>query len=349
MVERRLVGSRASGSVLIPLRDLQLVPQRTTVYFRPVQACRTFLFPFLFLFAHAVLAQDSLAMAEADTLFAHREWKAARKICDRIIQEGHAPARVYHLRGACNDRLGADRKQVLVDINEALLRDPHFFKALLFRSRVYDHSLMFTRAIEDFTVALTCAPDTQSLVTCYTERGTAYGSIRSFDLAIADYTRALELDTTAYAAYGRLANVLDEIGRRDEALTMQMRYVEKVPDDYSGYLNVGFYLAAVERYEEALSWYDRSREHGGDKSPQLWNNKGYAKYKLGDLKGALKDILKSLELQSWNSYAYRNLALVSIAQGEKDDACTALENALKWGFTEQYGDEVKQLYGEHCK
>jgi tetratricopeptide (TPR) repeat protein len=314
-----------------------------------VQTFRAILIPFLFLVAHRASAQDSLLIAQADTLFAHQDWKAARKIYDRIITDGDAPARAYHKRGVCKDRLGADREDVMADINEALRRDPRYFKALLFRARVYSKILMFQRSIDDLNVAMECAPDTAGLVDCLTERGTAYCDIRSFDPAIADFRRALELDSTAYAAYGRLANTLEEIGQREEALKMQIRYTELVPDDWTGYMNTGFYLGNMGRYAEALTWYDKAWEHGGATSPLIWNNRGYAKYKLGDLKGALKDIRKSLELQSWNSYAYRNLALVHIAQGKKDDACTALEDAIKWGFTEQYGDEVKQLYATHCK
>ncbi|WP_254413217.1 tetratricopeptide repeat protein [Dyadobacter diqingensis] len=41
---------------------------------------------------------------------------------------------------------------------------------------------------------------------------------------------------------------------------------------------------------------------------QLWNNRGEAKYQLGDLKEALKDFQKSVELKPFgNIRAYRNL------------------------------------------
>lgn len=318
-------------------------------YFRCVPAYRALLFSLLLLFVPATAAQDSLALAQADTLFEHQEWKAARKIYDRIIDAGDAPATAYHRRAVCNDRLGVDRELVLPDLAEALRRDPKLFKALLFRARMYKNNLMFPRAIDDLTVALTCAPDTEGVVDCLADRGSAYNSIRSFDLAIADYRQALELDTAAYYVMGRLANTLDEIGQLEEALSLQKRYVAHEPDEYTGYMNVGFYLGKAGRYEEALVWYEKAIEHGGVEYALVWNNRGYAKYKLGDLNGALKDIRKSLDLRSWNSYAYRNLALVYIAQGKKGDACTALEDALKWGFTEEHGDEVKLLYADHCK
>jgi tetratricopeptide (TPR) repeat protein len=315
-----------------------------------VQVRGAFLLPLLFLFAQHMFAQDSLAIAQADTLFAHREWKAAHTIYDRLIAQGDAAARVYHLRGVCKDRLEVDREEVMADINEALRRDPHLFNALLFRASVYMDMKMFDRAIADLDVAVEYAPDTAGLVKCLTKRGTAYYHIRVFDPSIADFNRALELDSTAYAAYGRLANTLEEIGRGEEALKMQIRYTELVPDDWSGYMNAGFYVANMGRYDEAIQWYGKALEHDkGSEAYQLWNNRGYARYKLGDLKGALKDVRKSIDMRASNAYAYRNLALIHIAQGRTDDACTALENALQWGFTAEYGDEVQELYSTHCK
>ena len=49
-----------------------------------------------------------------------------------------------------------------------------------------------------------------------------------------------------------------------------------------------------------------------------------------------------------NSYAYRNRALVNLELKQNDKACTDLEAAMKFRFTEQYGPEVKELYEQHC-
>ncbi|MBL7953082.1 MAG: tetratricopeptide repeat protein [Flavobacteriales bacterium] len=297
-----------------------------------------------------LLAQDPLQIAKADTLFAYGEWKAAHAIYDRLIAQRDADAHVHHMRGVCKDRLDMDDEEVMADINEALRLDPHLFKALLYRASVYSAMRMFDREIADLTVALEYAPDTAGLVKCFTERGTAHYSRRDFEPSIADLTRALELDSTAHAAYGRLANTLEEVGRGEEALKMQIRYTELVPEDWTGYVNAGFYLANMGRYEEALEWYAKAFERdNASESYHLWNNRGYARYKLGDMKGALKDVRKSISMKPSNAYAYRNLALIHIAEARNDDACTALEKALSQGFTAQYGDEVRDLYRTHCK
>lgn len=288
-------------------------------------------------------------MAAADTLLVHGEWKAARKLYDKVIATDTAPTIAYVRRSFCNYKTGAEWDVVFADLNEALRREPHHFESLINRGERYLDNLMFERAIEDMTEALRYASDTTGLVLCYSLRGVAYCAIRAFDAAANDLNLALELDSMYHAVYAELAHVLHELGRHEEALRMLIRYTELVPEHYVGYMNVGFCLAQAERYKEALDWYDKAEDRAGKDLALVLNNRGYAKYKLGDHQGSLKDIRKSLELMSWNSYAYRNLALVFIAQGKNDDACTALEDALKWGFTKQWGQEVQQLYNEHCK
>lgn len=294
-------------------------------------------------------AQDPATLARADTLFARKEWKTARALYDRLVNDGQATADAYFKRAVCNDRLAAGREAVLTDLGEALRRDPRHFKSLLFRSKMYYNNLMFDRSLEDLNAALDCAPDTAAIVDCLTERGSVHHAVRAFDEALLDHGRALELDSSKHAALGRMANSLESLGRTEEALRLQIRYTERVPDDYIGYMNVGFYLAKAERFQEALTWYGKAWEHGGEKSPELWNNRGYVRYRLGDLDGAMKDVRKSLKLREWNPYAHRNLALVCIAMNRTDEACTALEMALKWGFTARYGDEVQKLYAAHCR
>lgn len=294
-------------------------------------------------------AQDSERLAAADTLFAHENWKGARKLYDEEIRRGNATANVHYQRARCSRMLGLDWEVVFSDLTEALRSEPRHFKAMLMRGVLYFDNLMFERSVDDLSEALSFAPDTAGMVRCLTERGAAYSAMRSFEKGAEDFRRALKLDSTAYAAYGRLANALNDLGQHEEALAMQIRYTEHVPDDYIGYMNVGFYLAEAGRYEEALTWYGKAMEHTTKEKALVLNNRGYVKYKLGDNEAALKDIREGLELMHWNAYGYRNLALVLLAQGKTDEACTAMEKALHWGFTSRYGDEVKKLHDKVCK
>jgi tetratricopeptide (TPR) repeat protein len=71
-------------------------------------------------------------------------------------------------------------------------------------------------------------------------------------------------------------------------------------------------------------------------------------YKLGRTKEALTDVNKSLKLDEANSYAYKNRALIYLEMKDTGKACEDLNKALELGFTEQYGNEVKELKIKHC-
>ncbi len=82
--------------------------------------------------------------------------------------------------------------------------------------------------------------------------------------------------------------------------------------------------------------------------PLGYNNRGFAKYKMNDLKGALIDINKSLELYTTNSYAFKNRALVYLTLKDFNRACKDIEKSLEYGFTEMYGEEMNSLKKLYC-
>jgi len=79
-----------------------------------------------------------------------------------------------------------------------------------------------------------------------------------------------------------------------------------------------------------------------------YNNRGYAKMKLGQYADAKKDIYQSLKVNSKNSYAYRNLGLLYLKINNKDSACISLDLAQKLGFLQNFGREVDDLISKNC-
>ena len=101
------------------------------------------------------------------------------------------------------------------------------------------------------------------------------------------------------------------------------------------------------KYQEALTLNNKVLELD-DKLPLAYNNRGFVKYKLNDLEGAMADIKKSLELYPSNSYAYKNRGLVLLAMGEHQKACEDFRRAIMLGYTMMYGDEVEKLKDLYC-
>ena len=74
-----------------------------------------------------------------------------------------------------------------------------------------------------------------------------------------------------------------------------------------------------ERYAEALPLLDQAIEV----DPELayaYNNRGYARMKLGAAEEGLQDIQYALQLDPKNAYAYRNLGIYHLQQGNREEA-----------------------------
>ena len=102
------------------------------------------------------------------------------------------------------------------------------------------------------------------------------------------------------------------------------------------------------RYEEALVYFNKALELDKDE-PLTLNNRGFTRYKLNNLAGALEDINKSIFLYTTNAYAYKNRALVYLALDKKEEACTDLQKARELQFEKQYGPEVNELIKKNCQ
>ncbi|KOS05116.1 hypothetical protein AM493_02980 [Flavobacterium akiainvivens] len=196
-------------------------------------------------------------------------------------------------------------------------------------------------------------------------------NLGNLEAALADYERLLANNPESGIEIGSLlssARILGQLKKHKEAIARLENLVAKYPDFTAGYNNLGFQYTQNGQYEKAIEAYNKNidliEKHNTDnydlqsgnkvltggkqKAPPL-NNRGFAKYKLGDNKAALKDINASLEIDPKNAFAYKNRALVYIAAKKQKEACADLQKALELGFTKTYGTEVEELIKEHCK
>lgn len=80
-----------------------------------------------------------------------------------------------------------------------------------------------------------------------------------------------------------------------------------------------------------------------------YNNRGFARFKMGDINSALQDIDNSITLDSKNSFAYKNKAIIELQQNDKMNACKNLKKAQELGYLEKYGREVDSLLLTNCE
>ena len=190
----------------------------------------------------------------------------------------------------------------------------------------------------------------QNSASHYFKNGSAKYQLKNYVSAIKDFDEAINLDNNYTDAYYLRALCFGTLKRYNKALNDFNKVIELDPSYKDAYINRGYYvLEKTGNYEEAINDYNKYLELNSDgENAFALNNRGYAKYKLNNLEGAMKDIQESIQLNPDNSFAYKNRALIYVSLDSINLACQDLEQANALGFSNEFGTEVSQLISKFC-
>jgi adenylate cyclase len=130
-----------------------------------------------------------------------------------------------------------------------------------------------------------------------------------------EYRKVIDLNPNLAAAHSRLAILICQLGRVDEALKEVMRAVELDPVSPKAYADAGMVFLYARQYQKALSLLNEAR----DLDPNTWglHNLGLTLVQMGRVEEGIKLIeshnSKSPETQMELAYAYAKI-------GKQDDA-----------------------------
>jgi tetratricopeptide (TPR) repeat protein len=115
------------------------------------------------------------------------------------------------------------------------------------RAGIYAERFQFDEAIADYSRALEIEPRN---VPAYYSRGNAYGEKGLFEEAIADYNRLLVIDPQFPHAYVRKGLALEKLGRPVDALTAYKAYLQNVEVKYQDPRQVKWVRDKIESLEK---------------------------------------------------------------------------------------------------
>ncbi len=137
--------------------------------------------------------------------------------------------------------------------------------------------------------------------------------------AIDEYVKAIDIKKNDYQSYYTVANLLNELGKKDESATMLQNLLKIKPDYYEASCLLGDILCQNEMFKEAINVYmDALRYSPNDYD--LYYGLGIAYTRLNDFGNAKTCYEKAAQLNHEAYCANYNLAQISLIYRDLDKA-----------------------------
>ncbi|MEK6551225.1 MAG: tetratricopeptide repeat protein [Pseudomonadota bacterium] len=167
-----------------------------------------------------------------------------------------------------------------------------------------------------------------NLAWAYVNRGDGKQGKGDLDGAIADYTRALEIDPRHVGAYINRGIAKRAKGDLDGAMADYNRALEIDPRHVGAYINRGFAKMHKGDLDGAIADYNHALKLD-PRHVKAYYNRGNAKQVKGDLDGAIADYNRALELDPRRVRAYNNRGVAKRHKGDLDGAIADYNRALE--------------------
>ncbi len=197
---------------------------------------------FLFVLQAGLVAADEAA----DAIRKQMEGKSAQERIDAlsaIVDEGKATKDVYFLLGNAHYESGNAQKAALA-FEQAVAKDPTYFKAIMNLGLMYDEQQMFPKAIESFEQAAQLEPKNPDV---WSHMGNTYYAQSNHAKATELYSQALTLDPNAQHALYSLGVAFADAGIFREAVDYWGRVVKVDPASELG-KNAAENVELVQKY-----------------------------------------------------------------------------------------------------
>ena len=158
--------------------------------------------------------------------------------------------------------------------------------------------------------------------------GELYEKEGKLNVALDEYIRAVELNEKDYEMHYKVALLLQQTEKNEEAIIMLQDLLKMKPDYLDATKLLGNILYDEDRFKEAISVYMTAlRYHPTDYD--LYYNIGMAFTRINDFQHAKEYYKRAAKLNSYLYNGQYNLALIAMIQGELDEAEKHLQEALQ--------------------
>ena len=193
-------------------------------------------------------------------------------------------------RGHVFEALG-EFEQALKAYTDGIAADPNNRYAISNRAGLQSRLGNTEKAIADYTLEIKIERSADA----YYGRGLNYLRRGDFNLAVEDYTQAIELDPNYHRAYFGRGSAHTGLGNYKESIEDYTLAISLRSDYTEAYINRGNVYRSLERFDEAFADYQRALELAPG-NLNAYRNRGWAHELRGDLELARADYMRGLEL-----------------------------------------------------
>jgi len=155
--------------------------------------------------------------------------------------------------------------------------------------------------------------------------------------AIDEYVKVLDIRSNDYKSYFKISKLLNDLGKKDEAIQMLKTLTKQKPELYEPGKMLGDILLEKESYKEAIYAYTQAIKANLEK-PEAYYNLGIAYARMNEFSFAKECFLKVVEIDSNLYNAYYRLGQISLLYRD-------INEAEQFFLQSMYGEtEVKSFY-----
>ncbi|MHC4405669.1 MAG: tetratricopeptide repeat protein [Planctomycetota bacterium] len=167
----------------------------------------------------------------------------------------------------------------------------------------------------------------------YVARGGLHRALKSYEQAIADYSKAIELEPKEIGHRWRRAAACTEAGQLEQAVADYSKIIELSPGEAWPWLSRGEVYKKLGRTDEAQADFDKCiemRTKRIEQAPDDWSGwwrRGLAHGTLGAWDKAAADTAKAVDLGTNRSWVWSYCAVAHLAAGDLDgyrDTCAGM-------------------------
>ncbi|HEX7344006.1 MAG TPA: tetratricopeptide repeat protein [bacterium] len=212
---------------------------------------------------------------------------------------------------------------------EALQSRPNAKELYRARGYSYAENKQYDLALKDFSKAIEL--DSTDLG-AYLGRASTYNSVSLEDKAIADYDHILQLDPKNSRAYSQRALIYKKQDEIDLALKDYLKAIELDPKDRYSIHAVGHIYFGKDDLDKALEYFNREIELAPDHQ-NGYTSRGYVYLRQQKFDEAIADFSKALEIDPEYAHGlnYMNRGNAYLLKGDKEKARADLEKAVQLG------------------